>query len=122
MSTNAIRSLPVEPITQFFRALGDASRVRIVALLAHGELCVCHIQEALAMTQPNASRHLGVLKNSGLVESRRMGSWIYYRLAEQTDAQRRKQLQSLIRAFSDERTLRADVERLLKTRGPGACE
>jgi ArsR family transcriptional regulator len=122
MSVNAIRSLPVEPITQFFKALGDASRVRIVALLAHGELCVCHIQEALAMTQPNASRHLGVLKNSGLVESRRMGSWIYYRLAQQADDQRRKQLQSLVRAFSDERTLRADVERLLKTRGPGACK
>jgi len=51
-----------------------------------------------------------------------MGSWIYYRLAQQTDDQRRKQLQSLVRAFSDERTLRADVERLLKTRGPGACE
>ena len=122
MSTNAIRSLPVEPITQFFKALGDASRVRIVALLAHGELCVCHIQEALAMTQPNASRHLGVLKNSGLVESRRMGSWIYYCLSQQRDDQRRKQLQSLVRAFADERTLRADVERLLKTRGPGACQ
>jgi len=62
------------------------------------------------------------IKNSGLVESRRMGSWIDYRLAQQTDDQRRKQLQSLVRAFSDERTLRADVERLLKTRGPGACE
>jgi ArsR family transcriptional regulator len=122
MPASAIQSLPVEPVTELFRALGDATRVRIVALLAHGELCVCHLQQALALTQPNVSQHLTVLKNTGVVESRRMGSWVHYRLARQADDQRRKQLQALVRAFSNRRVLREDVERLLKKRGPGACK
>jgi ArsR family transcriptional regulator len=54
-----------------FRALGDETRIRIVALLAHGELCVCHLDKALDLGQPNASRQLSILKHAGIVESRR---------------------------------------------------
>jgi ArsR family transcriptional regulator, arsenate/arsenite/antimonite-responsive transcriptional repressor len=121
MPEAAARSLPVEPITRLFRALGDATRVRIVALLSHGELCVCHVQEALGLTQPNASRQLGILKNAGVVRSRREGTWTYYELAEQPDGECERQLESLVRSFATQGTLKRDVERLVKVRGPSAC-
>ena len=66
---------------ELLRALGDESRLRILALLRQGERCVCHITADLALSQPNASRHLGVLRHAGLVDSQRRGAWIYYRLA-----------------------------------------
>jgi len=114
--------LDVAPVARLFKALGDDTRVRIVALLSHGELCVCHVQDALGLTQPNASRQLGVLRNAGVVESRRDGTWTYFKLASQTDDHRRRQLRALVEAFSDKALLRKDVERLLRARGPGACK
>ena len=118
---SAAASLKVEPMSRLFRALGDQTRLRIVALLTHGELCVCHVQEALGLTQPNASQQLAVLRNAGVVTSRRQGGWVYYRLAGQESAERARQLRALVSAFNRQDALRRDVERLVATRGPGAC-
>ncbi len=104
-----------------FKALGDDTRLRIVALLSHGELCVCHVQDALGLTQPNASRQLGILKNAGIVESRRAGTWTYYKLAAQADSHCGRQLEGLVRSFAAQAILKKDVERLLRSRGPSAC-
>jgi ArsR family transcriptional regulator len=109
------------PASRLFRALGDDMRLRIVALLTHGELCVCHLQEALRLTQPTVSRHMAVLRNAGVVEARRVGSWVHYRLARQDDPIARRQLASLVRQLGAQQDLRADLARLLKIRGPGAC-
>jgi ArsR family transcriptional regulator len=121
-TTSAARLLEVTPLSRLFRALGDDTRLRVVALLAHGELCVCHVQSALKLTQPNASRQLGLLKTAGVVESRREGSWVYYRLARQLDDSCRRQLRSLTKDFSKQELLREDVARLLRSRGPEACK
>ena len=87
----------------------------------HQDVCVCHVQEALGLTQPNASRQLGILKNAGVVESRREGTWTFYKLAEQPDGNCGRQLDALVRAFAQQATLRKDVERLVKVRGPATC-
>jgi ArsR family transcriptional regulator len=113
--------LDVRAVSRLFKALADESRLRIVALLAHGELCVCHLELALGLSQPGASRQLAVLRAGGVVERRRQGSWVYYRLARQDDADRRRQLAALVRAFARRDLLRADVERLVAARGPRAC-
>lgn len=63
-----------------FKALADATRLRILGLLLTGEVCVCDIHESLKISQPKASRHLAYLRRSGLVEARRDGLWIRYRL------------------------------------------
>ena len=118
---SAVASLDVRPVSQLLKAIADETRLRIVALLAHGELCVCHLEDAVGLSQPNASRQLGILRNAGVVEHRKEGSWVYYRLARQTDAHRRKLLQSVVEGFPDRARLRRDVERLLKVRGPEAC-
>lgn len=65
---------------QKFKALGDETRLRILGLLNHGELCVCDIMEVLGLPQSTASRHLAYLKNAQLVIGNRQGKWMYYRL------------------------------------------
>ena len=68
-----------------FQALADATRLRILGLLLTGEVCVCDIHESLKIPQPKASRHLAYLRRTGLVDTRRDGLWIHYRLGKLTD-------------------------------------
>jgi ArsR family transcriptional regulator, arsenate/arsenite/antimonite-responsive transcriptional repressor len=117
----AAATLDVRPVSRLFKALADETRLRIVALLSHGELCVCHLHEALGISQPNVSRHLAVLRAAGIVEDRREGKWIHYRLLRQQDPDCERQLRALVRAYAKRGVLRGDVARLLKVRGPGAC-
>ncbi len=72
----------VEQFESLFQALGDRTRLRILNLLATGEICVCFLVEVLGEPQPKISRHLAYLRRAGLVEARRDGKWIHYRLAE----------------------------------------
>ena len=67
---------------QLFKALADETRLRILNLVAHREVCVCHLVEALGLGQSKVSRHLAHLRNAGLVNDRRDGLWMYYSLAE----------------------------------------
>src|SRR5262245_19273656 len=113
-------SLDVRGAARLFKALSDETRLRIVALLAHGELCVCHVEEALGLSQPTASRHLGVLRTAGVVDSRRDGSWVYYRLAKQGHPDRARLLRELVKGFAKRDLLRRDLERLVRVRGPEA--
>ena len=113
--------LDVRSVSRLFKALGDETRLRIVALLSHGELCVCHIQDALELSQPNVSRQLSILRAAGLVEDRRDGSWVYYRLLPQENADCERQLQGLVQGFANHSVLARDVKKLVKVRGPGAC-
>ena len=114
--------LDVRPLSQLFRALGDETRLRIVALLAHGELCVCHLEKALDLSQPNVSRQLGVLRAAGVVDARREGTWVYYALSAQSHAVVESQLGTLTETFGAERALKADHARLRKSCGPNACK
>ena len=72
----------MEELAVIFKALSDETRIRIVKLLEQGELCVCDIVAALAIVQPKASFHLGVLKGAGLIKDRKQGKWIHYSLNE----------------------------------------
>lgn len=72
----------LEALTRVYAALADPTRLRILSLLGDGEICVCHIHASLDVPQPTASRHLAYLKKSGLVEARRDGIWIHYKMAE----------------------------------------
>ena len=75
----------LEDMERLFKALADATRLRILGLLLAGEVCVCDIHESLRIPQPKASRHLAYLRKSGLVETRREGLWIHYRLGNLAD-------------------------------------
>ena len=112
----------VRSLTKLFRALGDETRLRIVALLSHGELCGCHLLTALELSQPNISRHLGILRMAGVVDARRDGTWVYYRLVEQEHAAVQEVLAAVAKAFGAERAIRADHAKLRKSCGPDACK
>jgi ArsR family transcriptional regulator len=75
----------LEALTKVYAALADPTRLRILSLLGEGEICVCHIHASLDVPQPTASRHLAYLKKSGLVEARRDGIWMHYKMAEITN-------------------------------------
>jgi ArsR family transcriptional regulator len=64
-----------------FKALADPTRVAIVNRLAAGEeCCVCDLTDAFALSQPTVSHHLRILRDAGLVDAERRGTWGYYRL------------------------------------------
>jgi ArsR family transcriptional regulator len=80
-STPAPQVKDLDALTTVYAALADPTRLRILSLLSEDEICVCHIHASLDVPQPTASRHLAYLRKSGLVEARRDGIWMHYRLA-----------------------------------------
>ena len=67
--------------TEVFKSLADDTRLRIALLLVSAdELCVCELTESLQESQPKISRHLSLLRNTGVLLDRRQGQWVYYRL------------------------------------------
>lgn len=100
-----------------FKALADVTRLRILGLLLTGEVCVCDIHESLKIPQPKASRHLAYLRNAGLVETRRQGLWIHYRIAETADPVLRAIAEAVRHALTHLDVVRKDAERLQKRTG-----
>jgi ArsR family transcriptional regulator len=100
-----------------FKALADATRLRILGLLLTGEVCVCDIHESLKIPQPKASRHLAYLRRSGLVETRREGLWIHYRLGQLPDPVMAAIVDAVRHALTHIDTVQRDGERLQKRTG-----
>lgn len=69
-----------------FKALADRTRLRLINLMGEDEVCVCFFVEVLKINQPKISRHLAYLKRAGVVDARRDGKWIHYRIVEPPDA------------------------------------
>jgi ArsR family transcriptional regulator len=108
-------------LEQLFKGLADQTRLRILNLLIHGELCVCDIQYVLESSQPNVSRHLIYLKNSGLVLDRREGARMYYRLAQPNEGLKKLLFTFLRDAFRHSDELAEDSRRLKKAIEGGSC-
>jgi len=111
----------MKELEQYFKALADRNRLRILNLLLHGELCVCDIQFVLEASQPNVSRHLAYLKNSGLVLDRRDGFRIFYRLAEPKQGLKKKVFEFLQDTYKSEEQLHDDTRRLKEAIQEGSC-
>src|SRR5712691_1588754 len=95
-----------------FKALADATRLRILGLLLTGEVCVCHIHESLRIPQPKASRHLAYLRRAGLVDARKEGLWVHYRLAETSDPVLATIQQAVTHALTHVAAVHKDADRL----------
>src|SRR5262245_25221215 len=76
--------VPFETLLNALKAAGEPTRLRLLAVLAEGELNVSDLTEVLGQSQPRISRHLKLLVEAGLVERIREGSWAFFRLAEGT--------------------------------------
>jgi ArsR family transcriptional regulator, arsenate/arsenite/antimonite-responsive transcriptional repressor len=102
----------LDDMAALFQALGDPTRLRILGLLLSGEVCVCDIHESLKIPQSKASRHLAYLRRSGLVDTRREGLWIHYRLAA-ADGDVLSPIAAAVRhALTHDDVVRKDGERL----------
>lgn len=95
-----------------FKALADATRLRILGLLLTGEVCVCHIHDALEIPQSKASRHLAYLRRSSLVATRRDGTWMHYRLATLADPVLATIEQAVTHALQHQPAVQKDLARL----------
>ena len=104
---------------RLFRAFADETRLRILNLLAQEkELCVCDIMAVLRLPQSKVSRHLGYLRNSGLVVDRRNGLWIYYALSKPAGTFHKSLVSCLGGCFREVGVLKKDVAALHRFKGP----
>lgn len=95
------------------KALADENRLRILGALGQQELCVCQLIELLALAPSTVSKHLSILKNARLVDSRKQGRWMYYRIAEKdVPAAVIAALEWVFRALDGTRQFAADRQRL----------
>ena len=101
-------------LEQTFQALADQTRLRILALLATGDVCVCHIHESLGLPQPKVSRHLAYLRRAGLVVARKEGLWVHYRLAVLPDPVLRTVHDAVAHALRDVDAVKRDAKHLAK--------
>lgn len=99
----------LETFEMVSKAIADPSRARILKLLEGGELCVCQITTVLNLAPATVSKHLAGLKGAGLVQPRRDGKWVYYRLAERDlNAYARQFLELVGAALADDPTIVED--------------
>ena len=103
---------------QLFKALADETRLRILNLIRHRELCVCQIVDVLGLGQSKVSRHLAHLRNAGLVSDRREGLWMHYSMAK-PDGKLGDLLIDLLKRGGNEFPMAAEDQQALT--GPVEC-
>ncbi|HWQ10242.1 MAG TPA: metalloregulator ArsR/SmtB family transcription factor [Holophaga sp.] len=109
MTTQTLRDM-----VDCLKALGHPARLRILALLREGELCVCQVAEVLALAPSTVSEHLSILRRSGFVEEHKEGKWVFYALT--SDRERLALCDSLWVSLAGEATLAADLGKCAEVR------
>lgn len=107
-------STRLNALETLFKALADDTRLRILALLRAGEICVCDIHGTLGLPQPTVSRHLAYLRKAGLVQGRKDGLWVHYRLAALPDPVMQTVFDAVSHALGHVDAGEKDRKRLLK--------
>lgn len=103
------------------KALGDDTRLRIINILSHGDLCVCEIEVVLGISQSNASRHLNKLMNAKLVNYYKEAKYVYYKINEET-INEHKFLKAIIeKELCNIEKLNNDYKNLTKLKNEGMC-
>jgi DNA-binding transcriptional ArsR family regulator len=105
--------LSLDRFTAVVKAISDPNRVRVLAALRGRELCVCQIVELLGLAGSTVSKHLFLLKQAGLVGSRKQGKWIHYaRPSHPADPAIRRALEWIDASLARDAKLRGDRKRL----------
>ena len=110
---------------ELFQSLADPTRLRLLNLLTQtDEICVCEFVDALEIPQYNISRHLHLLASAGWLADRRLGKWIYYRIADKLKPYQRSVLEAISQLREERQDFREDEKRAsrrLKLRRGGVC-
>ena len=107
----------IDMLETVFKALADKTRLRILALLGGHEVCVCHIHDALGLPQPTVSRHLAYLRRTHVVDTRRDGVWMHYRLSDSLNPVIRTVIDAAVHAVTHVPTASRDRRQLEKGTG-----
>jgi ArsR family transcriptional regulator len=99
---------------QFFQALGDNTRLRLLNLMSEQEVCVCYFVEILCAPQPKISRHLAYLRNAGIVAARREGKWMHYRIVMPPHIGASQILRQTLAWLKEDKAMQAERARLAK--------
>ncbi|UJF17147.1 metalloregulator ArsR/SmtB family transcription factor [Vibrio sp. SS-MA-C1-2] len=98
---------------QFFKLLSDETRVRCLLMIAReGQLCVAELTETLKLSQPKVSRHLAMLRSSGVVVDNRQGQWVFYSISADLPGWMRKQIQDLVNSNCLRKEYQQDIDNL----------
>lgn len=100
--------------TALAKAVSDANRVRALMVLRDRELCVCRIIELLQLAPSTVSKHLTILKQAGLLEGRKEGRWMHYRLPDNPNPTVRNTLDWVFRSLENTPAVTADENRMNK--------
>ena len=95
-------------LDEFFAALADRTRLRLLNLMRDGEVCVCFFAETLGTNNPKISRHLSYLKRANLVTARRDGKWMHYSLNPPAEPQAAEMFDSLLKTLESDQEMEAD--------------
>lgn len=103
----------LKEMENFFLALADGTRLRLLNLMRENEICVYFFTEILGESQPKISRHLAYLRSAGLVSARRDGKWMHYKIVLPEDAAAARILRSTLDAIKSSPAMQADFAKLL---------
>ncbi|WP_325892177.1 metalloregulator ArsR/SmtB family transcription factor [Grimontia sp. NTOU-MAR1] len=107
---------------QFFKLLSDETRVRCLLVIAREQkVCVAELTTALSESQPKVSRHLALLRSSGVILDTRQGQWVFYRLSDQLPGWMRKQIQGLVDSNCLKQEYQQDIKRLSEMKSRPEC-
>lgn len=110
------------PPSEFFSLLSDETRLRCLLLLQkEKELCVCEFGQILGSSQPKISRHLSLLRNSGLVSDERRGQWVYYRLSERLETWMKQVLSGILEDLKAIEPYQSDFAKISCIRNENIC-
>jgi ArsR family transcriptional regulator, arsenate/arsenite/antimonite-responsive transcriptional repressor len=112
------RSAKSFDLVRLFAALADPTRLRLLNLMDGREVCVCYFVEILRQGQPKISRHLAYLRRAGIVEARREGKWMHYRIERPDDDGAASILETTLASLKADRDMQSDLARL----GQACCE
>lgn len=102
-------------LAKLFAALADPTRLRLLNLMNGREVCVCYFVEILKQGQPKVSRHLAYLRSAGIVEARREGKWMHYRIEPPADPGAASILDATLSSFRSNRQMQVDLAGLEQT-------
>jgi len=112
----------MEDITQIYKALSEQMRLRMLMLLTQGELCVCDLMMVLEEPQSKVSRHLAYLKHSGLIQGKRVGTWMHYFVRDPLEELTAAHLEFLKKELSSLGWAKADAEKMKEVQAQKLCD
>ena len=109
-------------MVEIFKALAEESRLRIIAILMHDEMCVCEIEDCLDMNQSNVSRHLTALKRCGILQAFKKAQWVYYKIDNNFIEKNPDLFTYLIKELKQLPSYKGDCEKLAKSKLQCLCD